>query len=60
MSEMLDLSKLSISPHLVRKGTQMWDAWKLLTEEQDHVRYSVTIALVGKYTNNTDTYVRLV
>ena len=34
----------------------MWDAWKLLTDEQDHLRYTVTIALIGKYTNNTDTY----
>ena len=54
---MLDLDKLTISPRLVKKGTQMWDAWKLLTDEQDHLRYTVTIALIGKYTNNTDTYI---
>ena len=54
---MLDLGKLSISPHLAGRGTEMWDAWKLLAEDQIHLRHSVTIALVGKYTTNADSCV---
>ncbi len=58
ISDILKLSRLSISPHLIKKGTQMWEAWKSLADEQSHLRYKVTIALVGKYTSNADSYVR--
>ena len=54
---MLDLSRLPISPQLANRGTQMWTSWKALAEEQRHLRYTVTIALVGKYTSNADSYV---
>ena len=56
VSEILDLGKLTISPELVKKGTQTWNAWTSLTDSQDHVRNTVTIALVGKYTDHPDSY----
>ena len=57
---LLRLGDLSISKPLVHKGSQTWDAWRLLTQSQDHVHESVSIALVGKYTNLHDSYLSVI
>ena len=54
------LDALSIAPSLIRKGVQTWHAWKSLTTSQEHLHQSVTIALVGKYTNLHDSYLSVV
>ena len=41
---------------LVSRGGRTWNAWKTLTLEQDHLYDSVTIALLGKYTDHPDAY----
>lgn len=57
---LLRLGDLTISKSLVQKGAQTWNAWRLLTQSQDHVHDSVSIALVGKYTNLHDSYLSVI
>ncbi|OAA62468.1 ctp synthase [Niveomyces insectorum RCEF 264] len=45
------------SPALVDRGAQMWQKWVSLTRAQDGNLESVSIALVGKYTNLEDAYI---
>ena len=54
----LDLSV--ISPTLREKGQRTWQEWKSLTTEQDRLFDSVSIALVGKYTNLQDSYLSVI
>ena len=56
VSDVLCLDKLNASPGLIRKGGQTWSAWKELTISQDHLHESVSIVLVGKYTDHPDSY----
>ena len=56
VSEELRLDGLTASPSLVQTGWQTWNAWKELTFSQDHLYKTVTIALVGKYTDHVDSY----
>ena len=56
----LRLKELDASPSLREKGRQTWHAWKALTTSQDHVHESVSIALVGKYTNLHDSYLSVI
>lgn len=56
VSEVLRLDLVNLSPSLVRRGGQTWNAWKELTISQDHLYNSVSIALVGKYTDHPDSY----
>lgn len=56
VSEILCLDKVTPSSSLVNRGRQNWNAWKELTLSQDHTYQNVTIALVGKYTQNADSY----
>lgn len=60
LRDILRLDALQISPSLVHKGTQTWKAWKSLTTSQDHLYQSVSIALVGKYTNLHDSYLSVI
>lgn len=60
LSKMLRLDLLDISPRLIKKGTDTWDAWKTLTALQGQLHENVTIVLVGKYTNFIDSYVSVV
>ena len=57
---LLRLEDLSIPKSLIFRGAQTWNAWRLLTQSQDHVRQSVSIALVGKYTNLHDSYLSVI
>lgn len=54
----LDLS--AISPTLRKKGQRTWQEWKTLTTEQERLFDSVSIALVGKYTNLQDSYLSVI
>ena len=60
LRSILRLDLLTISPALIRKGTQTWHSWKTLTTSQDHLYQSVSIALVGKYTNLHDSYLSVI
>lgn len=60
LRDILRLDTIHISPTLVQKGTQTWNAWKRLTTAQDHLYQTVSIALVGKYTNLHDSYLSVI
>ena len=60
LQEILRLDLLPKSPTLVKKGIQTWNAWRTLTTSQDHLYQTVTIALVGKYTNLQDSYLSVI
>ena len=56
VSEDLRLDRLTVTPSLMKRGDQAWNAWKELTYSQDHLYKSVCIALCGKYTDHPDSY----
>lgn len=60
LRDILRLDDLRIPPSLASKGAQTWSAWKKLTISQDHLYQSVSIALVGKYTNLHDSYLSVI
>lgn len=60
LQRILHLDALTLAPSLVKKGANTWHAWKLLTGTQDHHYQTVTIALVGKYTNLHDSYLSVI
>ncbi|KAA6411579.1 MAG: CTP synthase [Lasallia pustulata] len=60
LRDILRLDALTISPALSEKGAQTWHAWKRLTSSQNHLYQSVSIALVGKYTNLHDSYLSVI
>lgn len=60
LRDILRLDALTISSSLKQKGAQTWDAWKKLTFSQDHLYQSVSIVLVGKYTNLHDSYLSVI
>jgi len=51
---------ITITPALKVKGTEMWRKWNQLTSAQERLHDSVTIVLVGKYTNLQDSYASVV
>lgn len=60
LRDILCLDALSIPPLLASKGARTWSAWKKLTTSQNHFYQSVSIALVGKYTNLHDSYLSVI
>ena len=54
--DVLRLDQSIISPSLVMRGGQTWNAWKELTNSRDHFFKKVRIVLVGKYTDHPDAY----
>ena len=60
LRNILRLDEYAIAPSLIAKGAHIWDAWKALTGSQEHLYDSVTIALVGKYTNLHDSYLSVI
>ena len=60
LQSILRLESLALSPPLVEKGFDSWQAWRKLTISQDHLFQSVSIALVGKYTNLHDSYLSVI
>ena len=57
---LLRLEELEIPKSLAHRGAQTWNAWRALTYSQDHVHETVSIALVGKYTNLHDSYLSVI
>jgi CTP synthase len=60
LGDILKLDALALSPSLRRKGQELWEGWKTLTISQDRLIDSVSIALVGKYTNLHDSYLSVI
>ena len=54
--DVLRLKQHAISPSLITKGMQTWNAWRELTINRDHFFKEVRIVLVGKYTDHPDAY----
>ncbi|KAF9113908.1 CTP synthase ura7 [Mortierella sp. AM989] len=51
---------ITISEPLKAKGIDMWAKWNQLTADQEHLDATVTICLIGKYTNLQDSYASVV
>lgn len=60
LHDILRLDLVTISPSLRDKGQRTWQEWKSLTTAQDRLFESVSIALVGKYTNLRDSYLSVI
>ena len=60
LRNLLRLEDLTVSKSLIHQGSQRWNAWRALTESQEHVRQKVSIALVGKYTKLHDSYLSVI
>ena len=60
LRDLLRLDAMNVPSNLLRRGKQTWQAWKTLTTSQNHVHETVSIALVGKYTNLHDSYLSVI
>ena len=60
LETILRLDTLTIPPSLAEKGAATWKAWKSLTSSQNHMFESISIVLVGKYTNLHDSYLSVI
>jgi CTP synthase len=58
--DVLKLDAVSKAPALVKRGQVTWHEWKTLTTGQERFFESVSIALVGKYTNLHDSYLSVI
>ncbi|KAI7900075.1 CTP synthase [Cokeromyces recurvatus] len=53
----LHLDALEISDERRLAGERLWSAWTRLASSYDHLHETVTIAIVGKYTDLHDSYI---
>jgi CTP synthase len=53
----LNLDALKISDESRLAGEELWNKWTSLAKTSEHIHETVTIALVGKYTNLHDSYI---
>ncbi|KAI7904133.1 CTP synthase [Cokeromyces recurvatus] len=53
----LNLDALKISDERRLAGEELWNKWTTLAGSYEHLHETVTIALVGKYTNLHDSYI---
>ncbi len=60
LRNILKLDALTIPKALLIKGQRTWQEWKTLTVSQERLFESVSIALVGKYTNLHDSYLSVI
>lgn len=60
LRDLLHLNKLTIPEASISKGSHTWNAWRTLTDSQEHIQKKVTIALVGKYTGLHDSYLSVI
>jgi CTP synthase len=60
LGNILNLDAVPKSQQLVERGQRIWAEWRNLTSQQERLFESVTIALVGKYTNLHDSYLSTV
>jgi len=56
----LNLDNIPKSQALIDRGQRTWIEWKKLTTQQDRLFESVSIVLVGKYTNLHDSYLSVI
>ncbi|CAN6649785.1 CTP synthase 2 [Trichomonascus vanleenenianus] len=54
------LNLLDLSPERKQNGHGLWNRWRRLTESHDKSFETVTIAIVGKYTDLQDSYISVV
>ncbi|KAF5098359.1 hypothetical protein D0Z00_002071 [Geotrichum galactomycetum] len=59
-SDRLKLSDIIIPKERIDKGKDLWSRWLQITSSHDRSFETVTIALVGKYTNLQDSYISVV
>ena len=60
ISDILNLDSVPKSKSLVDRGQRTWTEWKKLTTQHDRLFESVSIVLVGKYTNLHDSYLSVI
>lgn len=60
LKEILRLDQITPSQSLQQKGQHIWKQWRELTSTQDRTFDTVSIALVGKYTNLHDSYLSVI
>ncbi|KAF4631964.1 hypothetical protein G7Y89_g6165 [Cudoniella acicularis] len=60
LGSILNLDAVHKAKNLVERGQATWTQWRNLTSQQDRLFESVTIALVGKYTNLHDSYLSVI
>ncbi|KAI9883121.1 MAG: CTP synthase ura7 [Watsoniomyces obsoletus] len=60
LHQILRLDQVTIPSSLLTKGQETWQEWKTLTVTRDRLFESVSIALVGKYTNLRDSYLSVI
>lgn len=60
IGNILNLDGIPKSKSLVDRGQRTWTEWKSLTTQQDRLFDTVSIALVGKYTNLHDSYLSVI
>jgi CTP synthase len=58
--DILKLDLIPKAPTLVLRGQATWQEWKTLTTSQERFFESVSIVLVGKYTNLHDSYLSVI
>jgi CTP synthase len=58
--DILKLDLVPKAPGLVSRGQATWHEWKTLTTGQERFFESVSIVLVGKYTNLHDSYLSVI
>ncbi|KAI9808836.1 MAG: CTP synthase ura7 [Phylliscum demangeonii] len=56
----LGLDAIAPAPAQIEQGQRTWRDWQRLTTSQDRLFETVTIALVGKYTNLHDSYLSVI
>jgi len=60
IGDILKLDAVPKAKFLVDRGQRTWTEWKRLTTQQDRLFESVSIVLVGKYTNLHDSYLSVI
>ncbi|KAI9597260.1 CTP synthase [Syncephalis fuscata] len=60
LTKRMQLDKLTISPQMQMAGQELHKHWSALAKGRERLHDSVTIALVGKYTNLQDSYISVV
>lgn len=60
LTSMLNLDAIPRARSLVDRGARTWTEWKNLTASQERLFETVTITLVGKYTNLHDSYLSVI
>jgi CTP synthase len=60
LRDILKLDAIKMPPYLLHKGQHTWEEWKTLTTSQERLYETVSIALVGKYTNLHDSYLSVI